>query len=539
MSNTLVRPDDTNLSPSRTGDGISEDAAAIPAVNPTADGRSDSVRKIAESLPTAPPARTSRRRFLMNTIVSAAAVASATAIPKQSAATTQITRTNPPLERALQIVETLRNYFLSTTSSLDEEAAERMLSYFRRRNVLDDRDSEDEDGEVFHSDVVEFFERYNQSLDWVVFGDPRGLICSNVARAAAVVAEADAGLLALADRYIAAEREYGDLNYKVDEMEGTFRGKNDRAIPPTLFWKDTDGELGLPSPHSLYIRAKLGTLEDHPAAYESDEDIAWLQAEKWVTTTRSETEETWKLSGEYAEPTPAARARADEIVAAYEDWQTTAKKPPRGYKKAVRERDRADKAYQKIEKEIAKTPAKTVRGMFAKLRCAQHYARTSAIDEIDSGGCTEVMAISIFNDVKRMSGNRVAAAEANWLPTFCPPGAATIVRRRTKTTSQYDLYPMPFFNREQRCTWDVKPTGDYGVDCETGREYAVRFLESCDGTIGWGSIVGQIVGDMILAGPDEVARGRKSSNGVVIGFMGVIGSVLAACMPVVLSQRQA
>jgi hypothetical protein len=353
------------------------------------------------------------------------------------------------------------------------------------------------------------------------------------------VAEADAGLFALADRYIAAEREYDDLNYKVDQMEGTFRGKNDHAIPATLFWQDSDGELELPSPHSLYIRAKLGTLEDHPAAYESDEDIARLQAKKWVTTTRSETEETWKLSGEYAEPTPAARARADEIVAAYEEWQTTAKKPPRGYKKAVRERDQADRAYQKIEKEIAKTRAQTVRGMFAKLRCAQHYARTTTIDEIDSGGCTEAMAISIFNDVKRMSGNRVAAAEANWLPTFGPPGAATIVRRRTKATSQYDLYPMPFFNAGRRCTWDIEPTGDYGVDCETGREYAVRFLESCDGSIGWGSIVGQIARDMILAGPDEDARGRKNSNGVVIGFMGTIGSVLAACMPAVLSARGA
>ena len=68
MSNTLVRPDDTNLSPSRMSDGISKDAAAIPAVNPTADGRSDSVRKFAEPPPAAPPARTSRRAF-MNSIV--------------------------------------------------------------------------------------------------------------------------------------------------------------------------------------------------------------------------------------------------------------------------------------------------------------------------------------------------------------------------------------------------------------------------------------------------------------------------------------
>jgi hypothetical protein len=84
MSNTLVRPDDTNLSPSRTSDGISKDAAAIPAVNPTADGRSDSVRKFAEPLPAAPLAQTSRRGFLMNTMVSAASLATATAVAAPS-----------------------------------------------------------------------------------------------------------------------------------------------------------------------------------------------------------------------------------------------------------------------------------------------------------------------------------------------------------------------------------------------------------------------------------------------------------------------
>jgi hypothetical protein len=158
----------TILSDVRTIDGASEDAATIPAIHPSANRRNDSDRDVANTSAIAPPARTSRRGFLMNTIVSAAAVASATAIPKQSIAATQITTANPPLGRAQQIVETLRNYFLPSTSSLDEQAAERMLAYFRLRNVLDDHDSEDEDGEVFHSDVVAFFERYNQSLDWVI-----------------------------------------------------------------------------------------------------------------------------------------------------------------------------------------------------------------------------------------------------------------------------------------------------------------------------------------------------------------------------------
>jgi hypothetical protein len=80
MSKTLVRPDDTNLSPSRTSDGISEDASAIPAVTAGADRRIDTDQNVANHRVIAPRARTSRRGFLMNTMVSAASLATATAI---------------------------------------------------------------------------------------------------------------------------------------------------------------------------------------------------------------------------------------------------------------------------------------------------------------------------------------------------------------------------------------------------------------------------------------------------------------------------
>jgi hypothetical protein len=76
-------PDGANrtiLSGARTLDGISEDAATIPTVSSAADRRSDSVGKLSESPPVAPPARTSRRGFLMNTIVSVASLATAAAV---------------------------------------------------------------------------------------------------------------------------------------------------------------------------------------------------------------------------------------------------------------------------------------------------------------------------------------------------------------------------------------------------------------------------------------------------------------------------
>jgi hypothetical protein len=99
--------------------------------------------------------------------------------------------------------------------------------------------------------------------------------------------------------------------------------------------------------------------------------------------------------------------------------------------------------------------------------------------------------------------------------------------RRPKQKSQYELYPLPFFNAKERCTWDVKPTGNYAADCDTGRDYAFEFLNSCDRTNGWASLLQHIVVDMIGAGlTGRWADGGPRSNGIVIGFMGTIGKAL-------------
>src|SRR4051794_10274842 len=71
---------------------------------------------------------------------------------------------------------------------------------------------------------------------------------------------------------------------------------------------------------------------------------------------------------------------------------------------------------------------------------------------------------------------------------------------RKTLQSQYEKYPLPFFNGKTRNTWDVTPTGDYGADCRTGRQYAVEFIKSCDGTYGWTSLLQCVVADMIRAG---------------------------------------
>jgi hypothetical protein len=99
--------------------------------------------------------------------------------------------------------------------------------------------------------------------------------------------------------------------------------------------------------------------------------------------------------------------------------------------------------------------------------------------------------------------------------------------KRVKQKSQYELYPLPFFNAKERCCWDVKPTGNYTADCETGHAYAIEFLKSCDGSVGWATLLGGIVTRMIDAGASgRWPDGAPRANGIVIGFMRVIGSAL-------------
>jgi hypothetical protein len=101
--------------------------------------------------------------------------------------------------------------------------------------------------------------------------------------------------------------------------------------------------------------------------------------------------------------------------------------------------------------------------------------------------------------------------------------------------SLYELYPLPFFNAEKRSTWDVAPTGDYVADCKTGRVYAVEFLRSCDGSVGWSTLLANIVADMIRAGPSGTfPGGHLRVSGLVIGFMTTIGE--ATCEYVQLAE---
>ena len=66
--------------------------------------------------------------------------------------------------------------------------------------------------------ALDFFHSHGLSLDWVFEGDIDGMICGLAKYSIRANKLADAGLLALADRYAVAFQRWGDLIALVDQM---------------------------------------------------------------------------------------------------------------------------------------------------------------------------------------------------------------------------------------------------------------------------------------------------------------------------------
>jgi hypothetical protein len=131
---------------------------------------------------------------------------------------------NAPLLRAEEMVSAIRE---GVDLELDEQAAEVMLEYFRSRDMwadeshMSDHELED-DLKRFYSQVLSFADRYNQSLDWVVRGDPSTMICSLAAQSAgaheACVNEPDP-IFAAIERHKLAVAQYNRLCDQQDDLE--------------------------------------------------------------------------------------------------------------------------------------------------------------------------------------------------------------------------------------------------------------------------------------------------------------------------------
>jgi hypothetical protein len=77
--------------------------------------------------------------------------------------------------RAEEIVSLLRTSYVREGWQMDEAFAERMLTFFRK-HAGDGSAPPDDEWEV----ALDFLYSHGQSLDWVLWGDPRVMICKLV-----------------------------------------------------------------------------------------------------------------------------------------------------------------------------------------------------------------------------------------------------------------------------------------------------------------------------------------------------------------------
>ncbi|MEH2468851.1 hypothetical protein V1281_001893 [Nitrobacteraceae bacterium AZCC 2161] len=292
------------------------------------------------------------------------------------------------LARAEQIVETLRNKHVADGWALFEPAAEEMLGFFRRRlEGKPERDNE------FRMDVVEFFGAHGQSLDWVLFGDPSVMICRLAAAKSEERGEADVELLDLVDQYVAAQAEHERLRKIAEGLETAFL---DEGKPKAVRVRAGDADLG--------IRAFIGRLgKDH-----NPFNIDVLRAPEWPAPDSKVELGTGRvriIAERLVKPSAEARARADQIIAAFDQWRKNRKeKKPRRLLTAERKRDECDDRVQALEERIAEMTAATSAGMIAKARCIVDEEYWPDCDDALSIFSTSIVRDLLAADVKRSGG---------------------------------------------------------------------------------------------------------------------------------------
>jgi hypothetical protein len=113
------------------------------------------------------------------------------------------------LARVEEMVEFLRKCHVRDGWKIDEEGAERALSYFRRHVDGPAFADEDEDTAAYQK-ALEFFRSHGQSIDWVHDGNPIGMICRcayHSTRAAELAAAIDGELVEAYQRIVALMRK--------------------------------------------------------------------------------------------------------------------------------------------------------------------------------------------------------------------------------------------------------------------------------------------------------------------------------------------
>jgi hypothetical protein len=196
----------------------------------------------------------------------------------------------------------------------------------------------------------------------------------------AASSDADAHLLALVDKYFADDAEYERLS--AAETELSTKHYASVPTPDVLRVRPEDEALGIQTFAGLHYAHEEMMRESGLSVSKTERrileeydhlSIGMLREPKWPTVTKLDFPPgvgPWYAGGfvgtRYVEPSPAARARADEIIAAYDEWNKAREMP----ESANDDLEAAVEELNELRDEIEDTPALTLAGLVAKARVA-------------------------------------------------------------------------------------------------------------------------------------------------------------------------
>jgi hypothetical protein len=170
----------------------------------------------------------------------------------------------------------------------------------------------------------------------------------------------DAELFKLLDEHRSAVIEQQRLYKIFEKIEDQWlqqSRKRQKPIPEVLRRRPEDSVLELPD------------MSAHGGFYQHQHGVDGLRDKTWILSSitgniRDGGEQIFRAR--MVTPSPAARARADEIVSAFDKWQKESEAKPRGYRAAKRAHEAHETQMLALERKICKTRAYSLAGIIAK-----------------------------------------------------------------------------------------------------------------------------------------------------------------------------
>jgi hypothetical protein len=198
---------------------------------------------------------------------------------------------------------------------------------------------------------------------------------------AAASSEVDAHLLALVDEYFAANAEYDRLWAAWKEAHSKHEASH--PMPDQLLVRPEDEALGIQTSAGRHYAAEemmreggltIPKNEQIKPSHYDHMSVGDLREPKWLTVTKLDFPPDvgpWYAGGiigtRYVVPSQQARARANEIIAAYDEWRRASERPESPEDDTL---DATVEELNELRNEIEDTPALTFAGLVAKARVA-------------------------------------------------------------------------------------------------------------------------------------------------------------------------